>query len=408
MMDNKFPKNFLWGAATSSYQVEGNNSFCDWWDWELKGKLEFHSGIACNHYELYQEDFDIAKALGHNCHRFSIEWSRVEKEEGIFDEKELNHYRDVVRALRERNLEPVVTLHHFTNPNWLLEKGGWDNPEIVDYFLRYVEKIVSYLADDVTYWVTINEPMVFVYNSYLLGIWPPQKKSFSHSMKVMRNLIKAHNKAFSLIHKIYKDKLLAKPRVGIAKNTRLFMPCLYKNYLINKLAARFRDRFFNQIFLDAIKKHSDFIGVNYYTRDIVIVKNLSLNAFWANNCGDSHHIITWRNSLGWETYPEGIFDSLVSLKKYNLPILITENGSCQEKDENYFRFIYEHLKYVKKAIDLGVPVIGYIYWSLMDNFEWDKGFGPRFGLVEVDYNSLKRTIRKSAWDFSTICKNNSL
>src|SRR3989338_9923295 len=184
----KFPKDFFWGAATSSHQVEGNNHN-DWSVWEKEnaerlsqksgGKYppeNFISGGACDHYNRYKEDFDIAKSLGHNAHRFSIEWSRVEPEEGKFNEKELEHYRDVVQALRERDMEPFVTLWHWTLPLWLRDKGGVLAEYFPARFSRYVERVCHHIGKDVQFWITVNEPEIYALNSYVRGKWPPQKK----------------------------------------------------------------------------------------------------------------------------------------------------------------------------------------------------------------------------------------
>jgi len=163
----EFPKNFLWGAATAAYQVEGNNLNCDWWEWEKRVGLKELSGEACRHYELYRRDFDLARSLNHNAHRLSVEWSRIEPAEGEFDERQIAHYRDVILALRERNIVPLVTLHHFTNPLWFSRLGGWENKKCVFYFSRYLEKLVDALADKVDFWITVNEPLVYAYHSYL-------------------------------------------------------------------------------------------------------------------------------------------------------------------------------------------------------------------------------------------------
>lgn len=159
-----FPRDFFWGAATSSYQVEGNNSASDWWHWEKRSNKE-PSGQACRQYELYQKDFDIAQSLHHNAHRLSIEWSRIEPVEGQFSYQEISHYIQVIKALRQRGLEPVVTLHHFTNPLWFANKGGWERKDASAYFLRYCQHVIDALSADVRYWVTINEPMVYVYQA---------------------------------------------------------------------------------------------------------------------------------------------------------------------------------------------------------------------------------------------------
>jgi beta-glucosidase len=397
-----FPKSFFWGAGISAYQVEGNNINSDWWEWEKKVGLRETSGLTCRHYELYKEDFNLASSLNHNAHRFSIEWSRIEPKEGRFSTKEIEHYQDVILSLREHNIEPIVTLHHFTNPIWFANLGGWLNKNAQKYFLHYVERIVEALCDKVRFWVTINEPIVYVYHSYILGVWPPQQASFLKAKFVTDNLIISHIKAYKLIHRIYERRKLPPPFISIAKNLQAFVPCLPT--LKNKFAAYLRDRSFNFAFLKRLirAKSLDFIGVNYYTRSLVDVEGWSLRNLLLEGCKKNHSQLK-KNSLGWDIYPQGLYDLLLRLKRYNLPIFILENGVCTEDDNLRWGFIYEHLRNLSLAMAQGACVLGYIYWSLIDNFEWDKGFGPRFGLVEVDYNTYKRTVRESARKFSKVC-----
>ena len=399
----KFPQDFLWGAATAAHQVEGNNINNDWWEWEKRIGLKEPSGQACRHYEFYKQDFDLARMLSHNAHRLSVEWSRIEPEEGKFSEQELKHYRDVVISLKERGIQPIVTLHHFTNPLWFARLGGWLNKASDRYFLRYVEKITEALADSVRFWVTINEPMVYVYHSYLLGVWPPQERSYSKTRCVTEHLASSHIQAYRLIHRIYEEKKLSSPSVGMANNLQLFEP--YEAGLRNKFAVYLRDRSFNFALLDKLIKHKtfDFIGVNYYTRSLVDVKGWRISNLLLDVYKNDHNR-TRQNSLGWDIYPQGLYKLLLRLKRYTLPVFILENGICTEDDNLRWEFIAQHLTNLNLAMQEGVKVLGYIYWSLIDNFEWDKGFGPRFGLIEMDYNTYKRTIRESARKFSEVCK----
>ena len=393
-MKLEFPKNFYWGSATSSHQVEGNNHN-DWSEWEKKNakrlaesaknkawpdyildkypnplqEENYISGRACDHYNRFREDFDIAKQLGHNAYRFSIEWSRIEPEEGKFDEKEIEHYRQVISALKERGMEPFVTLWHWTIPLWFRDKGGWLNKNAPKYFERYSNKI-SRSLQNVRFWITLNEPEIYVSNSFLKGIWPPQIKSLMKMKMVAGNLIKAHK----LVYKIIEDTN-PEAKIGIAKN----------NIYFEGWPFIFIDWFWNKYFLNRIRKYQDFIGLNYY--------------FHRRFGGNENKEIT---DMGWEIYPEGIYHVLKDLKKYNKPIYITENGLADTKDEKREKFIKEHLKWVHRAISEGVDVGGYFYWSLLDNFEWDKGFWPRFGLVKVDYKTFERKIRPSAWEYKKI------
>lgn len=404
-MSFKFPQNFFWGAATSAHQVEGFNIHNDWWEWERKVPLKETSGAACRHYELYKEDFDLALQLGHNAHRLSIEWSRIEPKKNCYSSSEISHYKDVIRALRERGIEPVVTLHHFTNPLWFSELGGWLNRNSWEYFSRYVEKIVSALCEDVRFWITINEPMVYVYHAYLAGFWPPNEKSFRKAAIVTRNLIISHEKAYRQIHGIYrKNNISHSPLVSIAKNMQAFLGCTPG--LKNILAVYLRNKYFNYKFIDELVKRNvlDFIGVNYYSRSLVDIKGWNWKDFLLQICSDKDHCSLKKNSLGWEIYPQGLSDLLLGLKKYKLGVFILENGICTSDDALRWEFIHRHLTSISTALKSGVNVMGYLYWSLLDNYEWDKGFGPRFGLIEVDYSNFKRTVRESARKYSHICK----
>jgi beta-glucosidase len=398
----KFPQNFLWGAATSAYQVEGDNLNSDWWQWEKDTGRE-NSGSACRHYEFYEQDFGLAKSLNHNAHRLSIEWSRIEPEEGKFSQSELKHYLDVILSLKKRNIEPVVTLHHFTNPSWFSKTGGWENRRSVVRFLRYCDFLTRSLSKYVHYWITINEPTVYITHAYIFGVWPPQAKSYLKAKLVQDNLISAHIKAYRLIHKIYKELYLLKPSISIAQNMMAFVPC--RQNLKDRCAAYLRNKWYNFGFLDKIMRHKtmDFVGVNYYARQLVELSKLGIANLAMDVCKNNHRPLK-KNSLGWDIYPEGLYELLLGLKKYGLPVIITENGICTPDDFLRWDYIYAHLKNIHLAIEKGVPVAGYFYWSLMDNFEWDKGFCPRFGLIDIDYNTYKRTVRESAKKFGQVCK----
>jgi beta-glucosidase len=399
----QFPQTFLWGGATSAHQVEGNNTNNDWWEWEQNGYGAGPSGNACRSYEFYSQDFDLAKDLFHNAHRLSVEWSRIEPREGEFSHKEIEHYRKVIRCLKGHNLEPIVTLHHFTNPLWLAQKGGWANKRSAEYFKRFTQNIVAALAQDVRFWVTINEPMVYAYHAYLLGIWPPQEKSVSRMKRVVNNLLRAHILAYNCIHDIYRKRALAKPMVSIAKNAQAFVAC--RNTLRNRFGVYVRNKYYNLDFLDRARKAGslDYIGVNYYSRTLVDIESFSFRDLFISSCRKKHSTLP-KNSLGWDIYPRGLYDILMMYKKYGLPFIILENGISTDDDAQRWSFIRDHLFNLHRAIDNGADVLGYIHWSLLDNFEWDKGFSPRFGLIEVDYSTYKRSIRESARKFSDVCR----
>src|SRR3989338_5905556 len=240
-----FPEDFLWGAATSAHQVEGNNTHNDWWTWEQAGHVKESSGLACDHYRRFESDFDLAASRGHNAHRFSIEWSRVEPAQGRFNDEALTHYRDVVRALRKRHLEPVVTLHHYTNPQWVAGAGGWTNPKIVDWFARYTERVVNALGQDVRLWITINEPMVYVHMHYVEGVGPPGARNLKQALRVAEHLIRAHATSYHILHNA------GPAQVSVAKYLPVFVPCR-RWWLPDRRAASMTDQMFNASFLDAV------------------------------------------------------------------------------------------------------------------------------------------------------------
>jgi len=398
----QFPKNFYWGAATSSYQVEGNNTNADWCPWEEQAQVE-KAGSACRHYEFYEQDFDLVKSLHHNAHRLSIEWSRIEPEEGVFADEAIIHYIKVIKALRARGIEPMVTLHHFTNPVWFAQSGGWTDHRCVKRFLRYCHFVTRALAGGVQYWFTINEPTVYFSHAYLWGLWPPQAKSFLKTKAVYHHLNEAHVESYRLIHQIYKELKIARPSVGIAQHMQAIVACAPS--IKNRIAVGLRKKLYNLAVLDHLTQSRalDFIGVNYYSRHLVHVHNWWIGNLLMETCKDNHHPLK-KNSLGWDIYPQGLSQVLLSLKKYKLPVIIAENGICTNNDEERWQYIQEHLKHVHLSMDQGVDVRGYLYWSLMDNFEWAHGFGPRFGLIDIDYNTYQRTVRESAKKFAEVCQ----
>lgn len=412
----KFPEGFLWGSATSSHQVEGN-THNNWSEWEkinaerlaqestekfghlknwatiaakAQNPANYISGPACDHYNRFKEDFDIVQSLGHNAHRFSLEWSRIEPEEGKFDETAIGHYREVLLALKERGITPFVTLWHWTHPVWLEEKGGIEYSNFPERFTRYAEYVVSQLKDLAVFWITLNEPTSVIGSAYINGNWPPQKKSFLAAWKVYRQLAKAHNLAFDAIHTIQPEV-----QVGLANILQSFVP-YRKHSWIDAASVRIARFFTNEYMLKLTRGRHDFLTAQYYFHTRL--------RFVSRTHNKDHD----ETDMGWEIYPEGIYHILKWLSSYKLPIYITENGLADADDSRREKFIREHLLWIHKAVQEGVDVRGYFYWSLLDNFEWDKGFWPRFGLVHVDYTTQQRTIRNSALAYAEICKKNAL
>jgi len=425
MSEFVFPQGFLWGTATSAHQVEGNNTNNDWWAWEQAGKVKEPSGLACDHYRRFREDFDHAKTLHQNAHRFSVEWSRIEPREGEWDEAALAHYQEVIRALRERGIEPIVTLHHYTNPLWLAAKGGWANPKVVDDFARYSRRVVEALGEQVRYWLTINEPMVYMSMHYLDGVGPPGEHNVRLAFQVMEHLIRAHAASYHAIHQVAQSH--GWPAiVSLAKHAQMFVPCR-RWWPGDRVIAAVTERIYNHRVLAALMEGRvklpgqrtihipeatntlDFIGMNYYGRVFMRLQRGGRSQWWGVRCSTRHHReVIERNCLDWDVYPPGIGQIIRWALPYKRPILITENGICTTDDSQRERFILRHLAVVARAIQAGIPVIGYLYWSLLDNFEWSHGFGPRFGLVEVDYQTQARRVRPSAHRFAEICCTNCL
>lgn len=389
----KFPDGFLWGAATSAHQVEGNNIHSDWWDWEsLPGHAK--SGQACNQYQLFEQDFDLIKQLNHNAHRLSIEWSRIEPKEGEFNQTEIEHYKKVLKALKDRGFTVMLTLWHFTLPLWVAQKGGWENGTTVKYFERFVKRVVPEIAEYVDLWVTLNEPGVYIYETYIARAWPNSKKSWFGQIKTFLNLTSAHKKVYKYLHQTGH-----KP-VGIANNILSF-ESYHKHSFREQIAVSLNDLFVNHLFYMFTKGTHDFLGVNYYFH--VRFKDKNWISQRIDMTPQTHDV----SDLGWEVYPEGIFEVLTDLAD-DIPIYITECGIASTNDDRRNRFLISYLQEVARAIKTGVNVRGFFYWSLLDNFEWHLGFEPRFGLVEVDFKTQTRHIRPSALVYTDIIQHNGI
>lgn len=380
----QFPNGFLWGSACASYQVEGNIENCDWAEAAREGKVPA-CGQADDHYNRYEGDFDLAKNLGHNCHRLSIEWARIEPEEGKFDYKEAEHYRNVINALRARGMEPFVTIWHFTLPIWFANDGGFENRKSVMRFKKYCEFVAKEILQNVTFIQTMNEPMVWIGNGYMRGKWLPLKIDRLGAWRALRNLIKAHNAAYPVIKSACPNAL-----VSIAKNN-MYFDAIGLNPL-NYIKSAFSTYMWNFYFLEKTKDQLDFIGLNFYKTHIF---------------GGSKLIFP-KTDMGWNINPSGIYSVLLQLKKYNKIIYITENGLADSSDKKREKFISDHLVQIHKAIHQGVDVRGFFYWSLLDNYEWAEGFKERFGLIEVDFLTQARKIRPSALAYKNIIENNAL
>jgi beta-glucosidase len=420
MDDLLFPQGFLWGTATSSHQVEGGNLNSDWWDWEqAPGHIcdGSSSRLACDHFHRYRSDWALARDLGQNAHRLSIEWSRIQPEEGVWDDDAIDHYRDVLAALCDAGLVPLVTLHHFTNPRWFVAKGGWENRAAVRLFTTYVTRVVSALSEYCNLWVTINEPMVYFYEGYLTKRWPPGRGSIRRGLAAVGNMIRAHGRSYSFIHTMQPDA-----SVGIAHNMRLFDPLRAQSRL-DRLAAGAESRTFNWVLLWALidgrlraplgrgelvpeaANSLDFIGLNYYTRDMVSFALRGATAFIARNEPrlDAEH-----DRFGWEVYPEGILRLLRELATLGKPLYVTESGIAESGDTLRPAYIVRSAQAMWQAIQEGIPLRGYFHWSLLDNFEWAEGYSVPFGLVAVDPDTQQRRVKQSGRVYQRICQANGV
>jgi len=421
----RFPKGFLWGSAISAYQTEGGDNN-QWSAWEKQpGHIKDGSvcGKAADFYHLYEHDLELAKELGHNTFRFSVEWSRIEPREGEWDTKEVEHYRDVLKAIRKRGLEPLITLHHTTNPLWMEEGGGWVDPKSVELFRCYTSYLVSEFGDLVNLWTAINEPTAYAATSYMLGKSPPCESDLAKYQSVLRHMLLAHAEAYHAIHDaLGKNRARSAPKVGTVKDINYFQPYNEKSAK-DRNEASFLHKFYNASFLDAIKTGKvippmgtgehidivkdawDFIGFNYYSRTLV---RAGTEEFLHEDKPLTRKDSVGVTDMGYEIYPQGIYQVIKWLKEYNKPIYITENGIAVKDDTIRAMSIVLHLEQVHKAIREGADVQAYYYWSLIDNFEWDSGFSKKFGLVEVDYKTLKRTPRPSSYIYKEIIKSNGI
>ena len=416
----QLPENFLFGSATASLQIEGGDRHNNWYRFCEEGKTEdgSHCIEAADHWNRYEEDIDLMTQLHQDTYRMSVEWSRIEPKLGHFVDSSLEHYRTEIELLLEKGIRPLVTLHHFSNPIWFEDMGGWANKDAVLWFDRFVRKVVFTLGDLVQDWVTINEPNVYLEGTYSAGNFPPNKPNFFNFFKAAKYMVRAHIRAYESIHEIRRDKNHpGKTMVGAAHHLRVFD--IDHKSPGGTLPASMMDHVFHNIFLEGMVHgkfifpignggyplgkgpYCDFMGVNYYSRDIIRFSYNPLRLFGELTVKKDTEV----NDLGWEIYPEGLYRVCKKVyETYPFPIYITENGISDLKDEQRGKFIFDHLQVIKQLIDEGVPVERYYHWSLIDNFEWELGLEPKFGLIEVDYDTQKRTIRESGKFYGEVSK----
>jgi len=403
-----FPSGFLWGTASAAYQVEGDNKNADWWEFEHQpGKIANGdtSLIACDHYHRYREDFRLLRELNQNAHRLSIEWSRIEPAEGEFDSRQIRHYRDVLGELREQGIQPMVTLHHFTSPQWFVRKGGWADRESSRAFLPYVSRVADELGDLVSMWCTINEPNIYGANGWITGEFPPAHQGDLASFyRVIANLRRAHELAYAALKRKWPDT-----PVGLSHHKFLFLPASSRRR--DRLAASTAQFTVDRWpvgpgqFRRVVEASADYVGIAHYWAQMAAFdasrpKDQFIRRF---NVPGAH--VT---DMGWSADPSHMRSVLNELKSLGKPVYITENGLATNDDAKRQRYIVEVLTSVRQAIDDGVDVRGYFHWTNLDNFEWARGYTARFGLIEVDRTTLERTVRPSGRLYGRIAAANGL
>ena len=415
-----FPRGFLWGTATAAHQVEGNNTNNQWWKWEQDGHTNGTSGLACDWWGgRWKEDFDRAAESGQNAHRFSVEWSRIQPTPDSWDEHALERYRNMLRGLKERGMTPMVTLHHFSDPLWLYEKDGWEHEEVVALFEKFVRRTVEALKEYCTLWCTINEPNVYALSGYVAGDFPTKRRGVNVAMQVMANMLRGHAAAYRAIHEIQPEA-----RVGFAHHHR---PMVAKRAWspLDLLMRKIRYDGINMGFPSAIstgvmrtpvakvsipeaKGTQDFLGLNYYSVDMVSFDITNpKELFTHSECPPGSDM----SDTGFiANIPTGLFDSIKWATRTfpNLPIIITENGVEDADDHMRPRYIAQHIHQMWRTVNFNWPVKGYFHWSLVDNFEWERGWTQRFGLWGLDVETQKRIKRPSADLYAEICKENGL
>lgn len=409
-------KKFFWGASTASHQVEGYN-YNQWTVWEklnaekqaakaeknysyLKNwdeiKIQatdpnnYISGHGVDHYNRFEEDFDLAKSINLNSLRFSIEWSRIEPKKGEWNQSEIDHYKKYIFEMRKRGLEPFLNIWHWTMPVWFTDIGGFEKRKNLKYFDRFTKKVADELLVDIEYVLILNEPLVYATMSYLSGNWPPNLKRPILTVRVLFNLAKAHKIA-------YKNFKNVKPliKIGIAAHITNFKTA--KNNLVGRSVVKISEYLWNFWFLNRIDTELDFIGINHY------FTNYFKNGRFNNN--PDHPV----SDMGWYMEPSSIRMAIESIwLKYKKPIIISENGLADRNDKNRKWWLEETFVALQNEKNNNVDLFGYLHWSLLDNFEWAYGWWPNFGLISVNRENMKRSFRKSSEYYSDFIKNHPI
>ena len=403
--------NFLWGVATSAFQLEGS-PYADWASWD---DILSQKPAVTNHYNLYRTDLELLRDLGVNAYRFSLEWSRIQPRENAWDNQAVAHYQEIIDILIKSCIEPMVTIHHFTHPLWFIKKYPWHLDTSIDKFMTFVEKIVLSLRG-VKYWITFNEPYVLILGGYFEGCTPPGKRDASLGIEALKNVLTCHGKAYDVIH-----SAIPQAMVSVAHNMAALAPWRRWNPL-DLMLARVARHFYNHSLLEALhsgrlmikfpfkkereiavplKDKLDFFGVNYYTRT-----HMRFNPFRKMGVEMRHRDIDGYGltDMGWEIHPRGLERVLRYASRLNVPLIITENGIATRDSEKKIRFMKRHVDIIEKCMKEGMDIRGYFYWSLIDNYEWLQGLDARFGLYKVDFETLERKPTNAAAYYSYLIR----
>jgi beta-glucosidase len=401
----EIPKNLPLGVGIAAHQNEGldkNGNYPpnDWITAENQ-ELVPPVGDAVGFYLHYKRDVDLAEELGVQIFRLSIEWSRIEPEKGKFNEEALAHYAEMLRYIKEKNMQVILTLAHFTLPAWLAEEDGWLNPNFYNYFNRFIEYIYPAFQEYVDFWVTVNEPSNWALQAYFRGHYPPFKSNAILSLKVLNNIVRTHRDAFKTI-KLLSD---GKAQIGLAINIPYSEP-YNPSSILDRASSKFIYWLGQARFINKLIGYMDFFGLNYYSYVRLRFKPGGELLGIAEEYGVTREIEGWMETsdLGWAINPEGLYEILTRLGRYNLPIIITENGVADNRQDDQVRcrFLKQHIHAVIEAMKKGINVIGYCYWTLVDNYEWQDGWDQKFGLHALDSNG-DRIARASAKLFTQMC-----
>lgn len=394
-----FPDGFTWGTATAAHQIEGGNWANDWWRFEHtpgSGTVE-PSGDACDSWNRWEQDADLVRDMGLGSYRFSLEWSRIEPEDGAWSTAALDHYARQCDGLRERGIDPVVTFHHFTTPRWLADRGGWESDEAVERFASFCERAGAHLGPDrVSRACTLNEPNIVAFCGWLLGVFPPGKSEPGLAREVGDRFIAAHRRSVEALR-------AGLPGVPVGMTLSMGGWVAVGDTDDEQTAAEARLERIRELMEDrflAATEGDDFFGVQTYSRTRVGPDR---------ELGGEEGVPVL--PMGYELWPQALEETIRrawDLTGGSMPIVVTENGIGTDDDTQRIDFVRAALEAVLRCVADGIDVTGYTYWSLLDNFEWAFGYGPHFGLVEVDRTTFTRTPKPSAAWYGEVARANAL